>query len=79
MCDQIEFSNVILLNKVDLVKDRKQVEEITKVIKKFNPDAEVITMVARHFKAPERKALAKGGFTIEYTQFDWDVNGPDEK
>lgn len=39
-------------------------------------DAEVI---AEHFKALERAALVKGGFTIEYTQFDWGVNGPVEK
>ena len=39
-------------------------------------DVEVIAMVAEHFKAPERAALAKGGFRIQYTEFDWGVNGP---
>ena len=44
-------------------------------------DAEVIALVAQHFEATERKALAKGGFTIKYTQFDWGVNQspPSEK
>jgi hypothetical protein len=44
-------------------------------------DAEVIALVARHFKAFESEALTKGGFTIKYTQFDWRVNQspPSEK
>ena len=44
-------------------------------------DAEVIALVARHFKKPESEALTKGGFTIKYTQFDWGVNQspPSEK
>ena len=44
-------------------------------------DAEVIALVAKHFEAPKRKALAKGGFAIKHTQFDWGVNRspPSEK
>ena len=44
-------------------------------------NAEVIALVAKHFEAPERKILAKGGFTIKCTQFDWGVNQspPSEK
>ena len=60
MCDQIEFSNVIILNKVDLVKDPKQVEEITKIVKKFNPDAEVYP--ASYSSIDLKKILNTGKF-----------------
>ncbi len=38
LIDQIEFANVILLNKVDLV-EKQDVKELKAVIKKLNPDA----------------------------------------
>lgn len=39
--DQIEFSNLILLNKCDLL-DRNQLDEVKTVIRKFQPSAEII-------------------------------------
>ncbi len=39
--DQIEFSNLILLNKCDLL-DRSQLDEVKTVIRKFQPSAEII-------------------------------------
>lgn len=42
LIDQIEFSNVILLNKCDTVTDRSIIEKAEKIIKKLNPEAKII-------------------------------------
>ncbi len=42
LTDQIEFANVIIINKADAVSNYK-VEEIKRVIGKLNPDAKLIT------------------------------------
>lgn len=41
LIDQIEFANIILLNKVDLV-DAESREELKAVLKQLNPDAQII-------------------------------------
>ncbi|MCA1031482.1 GTP-binding protein [Bacillus timonensis] len=41
LIDQIEFANVIVLNKIDLVQ-RDDVEELKAVLQKLNPEAKVI-------------------------------------
>lgn len=41
--DQMEFSNLILLNKCDLL-DRNQLDEVKTVIRKFQPLSEIIEM-----------------------------------
>ncbi|EDM44494.1 putative regulatory protein (nitrile hydratase activator like) [unidentified eubacterium SCB49] len=41
LTDQIEFANVIILNKIDLVV-KEQVEELSVIIQKLNPDAKII-------------------------------------
>lgn len=42
LTDQIEFANVILINKIDLVTPT-QVEELNAIIQKLNPEAQIIT------------------------------------
>ncbi|RBW62430.1 GTP-binding protein [Tenacibaculum sp. E3R01] len=42
LTDQIEFANVIIINKIDLVT-AEQVEELHAIIHKLNPEAEIIT------------------------------------
>eukprot|EP00931_Biecheleriopsis_adriatica_P028002 TRINITY_DN1674_c0_g1_i1.p1 TRINITY_DN1674_c0_g1~~TRINITY_DN1674_c0_g1_i1.p1 ORF type:complete len:634 (+),score=132.80 TRINITY_DN1674_c0_g1_i1:55-1902(+) len=42
MLDQIEFANVILLSKVDLVKSEGALEEIRALLQKLNPVAKII-------------------------------------
>ncbi|WP_159020322.1 GTP-binding protein [Algibacter sp. L3A6] len=42
LTDQIEFSNVIIINKMDLVT-AKQLEELRAIIQKLNPEARIIT------------------------------------
>ncbi|MGD6856562.1 GTP-binding protein [Bacillus infantis] len=44
LIDQIEFANVILLNKIDLT-ERKAAEELTAVLRKFNPGADIIETI----------------------------------
>ncbi|WP_338788486.1 GTP-binding protein [Metabacillus sp. FJAT-53654] len=44
LIDQIEFANIIVLNKTDLVH-REDVEELKRVIKKLNPEAKVVESV----------------------------------
>ncbi|GAA4232173.1 zinc metallochaperone GTPase ZigA [Postechiella marina] len=41
LTDQIEFANVIIINKIDLVT-KNQVEELRAIIKKLNPEARII-------------------------------------
>ncbi|MCB4809117.1 GTP-binding protein [Tamlana sp. 62-3] len=42
LTDQIEFANVIILNKIDLV-DNKDLEELKAIITSLNPEAKIIT------------------------------------
>eukprot|EP00818_Percolomonas_sp_WS_P002193 CAMPEP_0117437110 /NCGR_PEP_ID=MMETSP0759-20121206/1353_1 /TAXON_ID=63605 /ORGANISM="Percolomonas cosmopolitus, Strain WS" /LENGTH=495 /DNA_ID=CAMNT_0005228729 /DNA_START=1355 /DNA_END=2842 /DNA_ORIENTATION=+ len=41
LIDQVEFANVILLNKVDLVKDPSQIASVRAMIQKLNPHAKI--------------------------------------
>ena len=42
LTDQIEFANIIIINKIDLVSE-DQVEELRAIIQKLNPEASIIT------------------------------------
>jgi G3E family GTPase len=44
LIDQIEFANIIILNKTDLVK-REDIDELKAVIQKLNPDAKMIESI----------------------------------
>jgi G3E family GTPase len=44
LVEQIEFSNVILISKIDLISRDKR-ENLTAILKNLNPDAEIIPMV----------------------------------
>eukprot|EP00605_Chrysophyceae_sp_TOSAG23-4_P002337 GSChrysophyteH1.ASY1.ANO1.2585.1 assembled CDS len=41
LCDQVEFANVIVLNKCDLI-DKEEKETVRALLRKFNPDAEIL-------------------------------------
>ena len=51
MVDQIEFADVILLNKMDVVSD-KQAEAVLDMIKKLNPVAKVIKTSYSRVRCP---------------------------
>lgn len=62
LTDQIEFANVILINKADLVAPQ-QVEELKAIIQKLNPGAKII--ITKHSKIDPREILNTGMFDFE--------------
>jgi len=79
MFDQLEFANVVLLNKVDVLEqsaalhaaDKKDedavtVESLTSLIKKINPHCEVIP--TKHSQVPLSKIINTGNFTLAASQ-----------
>lgn len=62
LTEQIEFANVIVLNKTDLV-DAAQLQKVMGVIKALNPVARVIH--AQHSKVPLDSILNTGLFDLE--------------
>jgi len=62
LTDQIEFANVILLNKADLVSD-VQLEEMYTLLQKLNPAAKVL--VTDHSKVSLHEILNTGRFDLE--------------
>ena len=78
MIDQIEFSNIIILNKIDMVKP-EDAARITKTLKKLNPSAEIYP--TNYSNVPLSKILnthqfnfedaAKVGPNIDYLLSDW--------
>lgn len=62
LTDQIEFANVILINKVDLV-DKATVNILRPAIKKLNPGAKVIETT--HSKVDLKEVVDTGSFNYE--------------
>lgn len=62
LTDQIEFANVIIINKIDLVSE-DQVKELRAIINKLNPDARIIT--ASQSKVEIKNVLNTGLFDYE--------------
>ncbi|KAJ8611393.1 hypothetical protein CTAYLR_006477 [Chrysophaeum taylorii] len=66
---QLEFANVVLLNKVDLLgkskRERSKNEaRLAAIVKKINPEAEVIG--TQQGRAPLSKILRTGNFSVEF-------------
>jgi G3E family GTPase len=62
LIDQIEFANVLVLNKVDLV-DSESVMELKAVLHKLNPDATIVE--SSHSRIPLDSILGTGMFDFE--------------
>ena len=62
LIDQIEFANVIILNKVDLVS-QADVQELKTVLQKFNPGARIIE--SEYSRVPLDQVLNTGMFDFE--------------
>ena len=62
LIDQVEFANIIVLNKVDLVT-LAQLQELQSIIKHLNPDAKIIT--SSFGKVPLTELLNTGSFDFE--------------
>eukprot|EP00467_Chlorarachnion_reptans_P002218 CAMPEP_0114522734 /NCGR_PEP_ID=MMETSP0109-20121206/20903_1 /TAXON_ID=29199 /ORGANISM="Chlorarachnion reptans, Strain CCCM449" /LENGTH=550 /DNA_ID=CAMNT_0001703977 /DNA_START=177 /DNA_END=1829 /DNA_ORIENTATION=- len=63
LVEQVEFANVIILNKLDLMKDRKQVDAVKKLVKRLNPGAKIYE--TEFSKIEPSKILNTGLFDIE--------------
>ncbi|WHY01540.1 GTP-binding protein [Neobacillus sp. DY30] len=62
LIDQIEFANVLVLNKIDLV-DQESVRELKAVLQKLNPDAKIIE--SAHSRVPLNEILDTHLFDFE--------------
>ncbi|MEM1206455.1 MAG: zinc metallochaperone GTPase ZigA [Acidobacteriota bacterium] len=62
LIDQIEFADVIVLNKLDLV-DEDQAREVEAIVKALNPGAKIITAI--HGEVPLESVLDTGLFDYE--------------
>jgi G3E family GTPase len=62
LMEQIEFADVVVVNKIDLV-DMKKRGEVTAVIKALNPVAQIV--YADHGKVPLTQILGTGKFDLE--------------
>jgi G3E family GTPase len=62
LTEQIEFADVIVINKIDKV-DAARREEVTAVVKALNPVAEIV--FTDHGQLPLRKVLGTGLFDLE--------------
>ncbi|KAI8802405.1 CobW/HypB/UreG, nucleotide-binding domain-containing protein [Cladochytrium replicatum] len=63
--DQLEFADVILLNKKDLVS-RAMIDKATDIVKRLNPRAKVI--VTKHAQVDLREILNTGRFSLEVAE-----------
>lgn len=60
--DQIEFANVIIINKCDLVTD-EGVDELASILRSFNRDAKILR--SEHSKVPLKEVIETGLFDFE--------------
>ncbi|SDL51636.1 GTPase, G3E family [Franzmannia pantelleriensis] len=65
LVDQIEFCDVLLISKTDLI-DASQLEELKAVLRSLNPEAELIAM--SHGQVPLEQVLDTGRFSFERAQ-----------
>ncbi len=63
LLDQVEFADVILLNKTDLVMSVDEVDRISAAIKILNPDAKIIR--TQHSKVDLGEVVQTGKFSLE--------------
>ena len=62
MIDQLELADVILLNKMDLIKNQKEIKKIKDIIQKLNPGVEIIDTIRS--KVPINKIINTKKFDL---------------
>ncbi len=65
LTDQVEFANVIIINKVDLVSEA-QLKELYAILQSLNPEAEIIP--AKNSQVPFEKIVHTGLFDYDKAQ-----------
>ncbi|KAA9151335.1 GTP-binding protein [Amycolatopsis acidicola] len=65
LVDQIEFADVVLLNKSDLVGEA-ELDRLTAVVRRLNPAAEVLP--AQYGRVPVHQVLGTGRYDVERAQ-----------
>jgi G3E family GTPase len=61
LCEQIEFANLLVMNKVDLLS-KAQLESVEKLLRKINPGVEVVRTV--HSRIEPAELFAKARFSM---------------
>ncbi len=65
LVDQVEFANVILINKKDLVSE-PELQQLTEIVRRLNPNAEVIQ--ATQSRVPLAKIMGTGRFQLSQAE-----------
>merc|ERR1712050_309728 len=69
MVDQLEFADIILINKIDLMRNKADLDKVKKVIRNLNPGAEIIE--THRSVVPLKKIINTNKFNFEKaSQFD---------
>ena len=70
LVDQVEFANVIIINKTDLVSE-KELEQLHQIVKSLNPNATVLQ--STESRVPLAEIMGTGRFQLEEAQEmpDW--------
>jgi G3E family GTPase len=71
LIDQIEFSNVILINKIELIK-KEELEKIKSMIQILNPSAEIYT--CSFSKIPIKSIINTNLFNFDYASTQQGLN-----
>ena len=61
-CDQLEFANVIVMNKMDLIPNQQDRDKLKAILKRFNPTAELVE--ATFGQVDPKRLLGTGLFDL---------------
>eukprot|EP00775_Hariotina_reticulata_P013394 gene13394-13522_t len=65
LVEQVEFANVLILNKMDLLSHQEQ-QQLVALLQKLNPAAKIL--LAEHCQVPVSEVLHTGSFNLEAAQ-----------
>mmetsp|Transcript_7503 Transcript_7503/g.11357 ORF Transcript_7503/g.11357 Transcript_7503/m.11357 type:complete len:474 (+) Transcript_7503:3-1424(+) len=66
LVDQVEFANVILVNKIDLIQSATDLKKVKEIVKVLNPSAQLKT--TKYCKISPKDVLSTGLFNLEDSQ-----------
>ncbi|WIA17110.1 hypothetical protein OEZ85_014005 [Tetradesmus obliquus] len=65
LVEQVEFADVLLLNKIDLLSEQEQ-QQLCALLRKLNPSAKVL--LSQNCRVPVQEVLHTGRFSLEQAQ-----------